>query len=100
MKQTDIHVNTAWYQSTVTTTLDILKKVLGEPQWADNDGCDKSNFDWEMETEDGTPFTVYDWKEYRPIEDDELIEWHIGGINTFDTEKAKEEIVKAIDNLK
>ncbi len=46
-----------------------------------NNGMDKVNFDFTLETEDGNVFTIYDWKEYRPLEMDEVVEWHIGGFN-------------------
>jgi hypothetical protein len=52
-----------------------------------------------METEDGTVFTVYDWKEYRRLEEDEDIEWHVGGRSGADTEKALNEIDEALNNL-
>jgi hypothetical protein len=52
-----------------------------------------------METEDGTIFTVYDWKEYRRLEEGEDIEWHVGGRSGADTEKALNEIAEALNNL-
>jgi hypothetical protein len=70
--------------------------VLGEPECAINDGEDKVNFEWEMETDDGDVFTVYDWKEYRSLNENEMIEWHIGGHNKNVTELAKEEILNLL----
>jgi hypothetical protein len=52
-----------------------------------------------METEDGTVFTVYDWKEYRPLKEDEEVEWHVGGYSGMNTEKALNEIADALNNL-
>jgi hypothetical protein len=52
-----------------------------------------------METEDGTIFTVYDWKEYRKLNEDEDIEWHVGGHSGLDTMKALEEIEEALASL-
>jgi hypothetical protein len=52
-----------------------------------------------METEDGTIFTVYDWKEYRRLGENEMIEWHIGGHSGLDTMKALEEIGEALATL-
>jgi len=49
-----------------------------------------------METEAGDVFTVYDWKEYRSLNENEMIEWHIGGMNRAITEQAKREIREAI----
>jgi hypothetical protein len=100
MKQTDKSANgTSFHDTTFIATVADLRKILGEPQCEQNDGQDKCNFDWTMETEDGTIFTVYDWKEYRRLEEDEDIEWHVGGRSGADTEKALNEIDEALDNL-
>jgi len=100
MKQTDKSANgTSFHDTTFIATVADLRKILGEPQCEQNDGQDKCNFDWTMETEDGTIFTVYDWKEYRPLEENEMIEWHVGGRSGADTEKALNEIAEALNSL-
>ena len=100
MKKTNQSANgTSFHDTTFTATVAELRKILGEPQCEQNDGQDKCNFDWTMETEDGTVFTVYDWKEYRRLEEDEEIEWHIGGRSRLDTEKALTEIVVDLFDL-
>jgi hypothetical protein len=77
MKQTDKSADgTSFHNHTFTATVDDLRNVLGQPKFESNDGQDKVNFDWIMETEDGEPFTVYDWKEYRPLPEDEVIDVH------------------------
>jgi hypothetical protein len=97
MKRTDKIANgTSFHDHTFTATVDDLRNVLGQPKFESNDGQDKCNFDWIMETEDGTVFTVYDWKEYRRLAEDEVIEWHIGGRSGADTEKALLEIRQAL----
>ena len=97
MKRTDkISNGTSFHDHTFTATVDDLRNVLGQPQFESNDGEDKNNFDWVMETQDGTVFTVYDWKEYRRLAEDEVIEWHIGGRSGADTEKAFLEIREAL----
>ena len=83
--------DTEFYGTTITTTVNKLKKLLGEP-YNNNTGEDKVNFDWDCETEDGDVFTVYDWKEYREISEDEFIEFHIGAISKQISEQAKQEI--------
>jgi hypothetical protein len=52
-----------------------------------------------METEEGEVFTVYDWKEGRVLDEDELIEWHIGGHSSFATDLAVNEIAGALNEL-
>lgn len=97
MKQTDKSADgTSFHNHTFTATVDDLRNVLGQPKFESNDGEDKNNFDWIMETEDGEVFTVYDWKEYRRLEEDEVIEWHIGGRSGLITEKALLEIREAL----
>jgi hypothetical protein len=97
MKQTDKSANgTSFHDTTFIATVDDLRNVLGQPKFESNDGQDKCNFDWIMETEDGTVFTVYDWTEYRQLAEDEVIEWHIGGRSGADTEKALLEIREAL----
>ena len=97
MKRTDKTANgTSFHDHTFTATVDDLRNVLGQPQFESNDGEDKNNFDWVMETQDGTVFTVYDWKEYRQLAEDEVIEWHIGGRSGADTEKALLEMREAL----
>ena len=100
MKQTNKSANgTSFHDTTFIATVADLRKILGEPQCEQNDGQDKCNFDWTMETEDGTIFTVYDWKEYRPLKEDEEVEWHVGGYSGMNTEKALNEIADALNNL-
>ena len=100
MKQTNKSANgTSFHDTTFTASVADLRKILDEPQCEQNDGRDKCNFDWTMETEDGTIFTVYDWKEYRQLSEDEVIEWHIGGRSGLTTGKALSEITKALDSI-
>jgi hypothetical protein len=97
MRKAGKHANgTSFHDHTFTATVDDLRHVLGEPDFESNDGEDKNNFDWIMETEDGDVFTVYDWKEYRQLAEDEVIEWHIGGRSGLITEKALLEIRQAL----
>jgi hypothetical protein len=67
--------------------------ALGGPQHLQNDGSDKTNVDYECETENGDVFSIYDWKEYRSIGMNETIEFHIGGMGRSVTEQAKEELL-------
>jgi hypothetical protein len=100
MRKTEqISNGTSFHNTTFSASVADLRKILGEPDWEQNDGEDKSNFDWTMETEDGTIFTVYDWKEYRALQEDEIIEWHVGGNSGADTEKALNEIAEALNSI-
>jgi len=90
---------TSFHDVTIDTTIHTLLKVLGQPTIVDNTGMDKTNYEWEMETEEGSVFTVYDWKEYRILNEHELIEFHIGGVSRAVTQLAKSEIYDAINKL-
>jgi len=100
MKQTNKSANgTSFHDTTFTASVAAVRQILGQPQCEQNDGRDKVNFDWTMETDDGTIFTVYDWKEYRALQEDEIIEWHVGGKSRSDTGKALTEIIEALNLL-
>ena len=90
---------TSFHNTTFSATVQDLRKILGIPRDEQNDGEDKVNFEWVMETDDGEVFTVYDWKEYRKLKEDEEIEWHIGGDSGRITEKALEEIEESLQNI-
>ncbi len=99
-KKTYKSVNgTSFFGTTIRASVDELTNAFGEPSMEYNTGEDKVNFEWEMETEDEEVFTIYDWKEYRRISKDEIIEWHIGGHSVEVTEKAAEEIEESLSNL-
>jgi hypothetical protein len=88
---------TSFHDTVIKTTVNKLTKALGEAQIIGNDGKDKVNFDWICETENGDIFTIYDWKEYRVLDLDETIEFHIGGKNRTVTQEAKEELLEILD---
>jgi len=97
MKKTNKNISgTSFHDSTVIASVDQLIHVLGEPVDDSNTGQDKVNFEWEMELESGEVFTVYDWKEYRMLRTDEMIEWHIGGFYQATTDRAAQQIMQAI----
>ena len=99
MKPTEKEANgTSFHSTTINCSVSTLRKVLGEPYCEGNDGKDKVNFEWIMETDDGGVFTVYDWKEYRTLNENEMIEWHIGGHDRTVTSQAKQLIEEKIKN--
>jgi len=100
MKPTKKSVNgTSFHNETVRASLTDLRQILGEPIYSTNDGEDKVNFEWAMETDSGIQFTVYDWKEYRSLGEDEIIEWHIGTATSIEALVAVNEIAEALNQL-
>lgn len=86
---------TSFHGHTINTSVGRLKELFPNSYYASNDGQDKSNYDWTLEI-DGEVFTIYDWKEYRPISDYELIEFHIGAKGGMTSAKAQEELKKIL----
>lgn len=100
MKQTQKDSNnTSFHGHVIKCRLADLRTILGQPEYENNDGSDKVNFDWTMETESGLVFTVYDWKQYRRVSEEEIIAWHIGGKSEISTSLALVEITSALTNL-
>ena len=93
-------IGTSFHDTIINASVNDLTKVLGEPQYDTNHGTDKINFEWMMELNDGSVFTVYDYKEYRVLDKREIIEWHVGGLNGLVTERAKGFIKEALSGVK
>ena len=99
-KVTDKSSNmTSFYGTTIKASVNQIIEAVGEPDCVCNDGSGKCNYDWVCETEDGKVFTIYDWKEYRPIEDDEIIDFHVGGFDEATTIQGASEVVNQIKSL-
>ena len=86
---------TSFHGVTIRATVDQLTEAFGEP-YDNNTGEDKVNFEWDMETNEGEVFTIYDWKEYRKLDLDEKVEWHIGAKSKSVSNDAEREILKAL----
>lgn len=72
------------------STEGLTKKLGLKPNYykPDNIGG-KTTREWDLILQDETPFTIYDWKEYRSYDDDETVEWHIGTRNKEEQEKVR-----------
>jgi hypothetical protein len=99
MRKTDKEIfGTSFHDTVIGTTVHTLRKIMGKPLYISNDGEDKVNYEWAMETDNGDVFTVYDWKEYKVLNEHEIIDFHIGGMSKAITEQAKNEIYEALEN--
>ena len=79
----------------VKTSVKAIREILGDEVESSNDGQDKTNFDFVFELNYKTVFTMYDWKMYRPIELDEIVEFHVGtkeNIDKYDVKLALERL--------
>ena len=100
MKKTNKSTSgTSFLGVTILTSIEQLEKINLIPVCEQNDGKDKINFEFELETESGEPFTIYDWKMYRAIERDEIIEFHIGSFTLEASERAKNELEAALQTI-
>jgi hypothetical protein len=98
MKKTaNLLKGTSFHDVTIITTVNELVRVLGEPTIQDNTGEDKTNFEWVCETIDGDIVTIYDWKEYKMIDVDEEIEFHLGGHSLIHTLDGKDELLRLLE---
>lgn len=98
-KSTQSASGTSFHGDTVRASVNDFIKMFGDPNYEDNTGSDKVNFEWVCETESGDVFTIYDWKEYRRLDQEEVIEWHIGGHNGSVTNQALNEIASMFDEI-
>ena len=96
-KKTNSNVDgTSFYDVTFKASVQDLINAIGEPSYDGNTGVDKVNFEWAMETGEGYVFTVYDWKECRVVDVNEIIEWHIGAKSKSISNVVKDELVKEL----
>jgi hypothetical protein len=86
---------TSFHGVTIRATVEQLTNAFGEPD-DNNTGEDKVNFVWDMETEEGEVFTIYDWKEGRPLRLDEYVIWHIGAKDKSTSNTAEDELLKKL----
>jgi hypothetical protein len=84
---------TSFHGVTIRTTANQLTDMFGSPGSGDSG---KVNWDWTLETEDGTAFTVYDWKEGH-VTEDTVIDFHIGAHSFMDSVKAQEELQQDLE---
>ena len=89
---------TSFFDITVECTVNKLKDLFGEADEHIEDIDEESQYNWYLQTEKGSFFCIYDWKEYREFEEDEYITWHIGN-KKEDIEDIKE-YLKQINLLK
>lgn len=78
-----VNVNMTSLCGYVETSYDALVATFGEPTFLGS-GDDKVDFEWDIQFDDGTVATVYNWKDYdggwKAMLASEYC-WHIGGRN-------------------
>ena len=77
-----IHTLGTHLQGVISMPYSKIVKVFGEPRIWDEEKVDAY---WEIVFEDGTPATIYNYKDGKNyngkdgLETDDITEWHIGG---------------------
>jgi hypothetical protein len=84
---------TSFHGTTLKATPQQLIDLFPDSYYEENDGRDKVNFDFTLETEDGDVFTIYDWKYYEPLDMNEEIIWNLGANSLRVSEQGKEEVL-------
>jgi len=98
MKKTEKSANgTSFHNTTITTSINELTRVLGEPSYTGDFSEDKVTVEWVCERENGDVITIYDWKEYRWIDKNEKIEFHLGGHSQLSTFNGKEDLIELLN---
>lgn len=85
---------TSYFGINVNTTMRKLIEVLGK---ANGESCAKVDYCWDCELSTGEVFTIYDWKSFRKIRMDDVVDFHVGGFNKEDTIKAQRIILKELE---
>ena len=87
---------TSFHGVTLKATPQQLIDLFPHSVYEQNDGRDKTNFDFTLQTESGKVFKIYDWKEYRPLRMDEVVIWHVGAHNEETSVKGRDEVVEML----
>ena len=101
-KEIEYWCGTSWHGDTIYSTVEELRQIFGPPDYVGGID-DEVQFEWLLDLEvsnslgTSARITIYDWKEYRKFNEEELIEFHIGAFSGRITKLAKKEIEKLIE---
>jgi hypothetical protein len=89
ISETKSVVGTSYHGINIETTASKLNKKYGKSEVS---GDGKTQREWNLETNDGEPFTVYDYKEGRKIKLSEVYQYHIGAMDEQTAAKVRREL--------
>ena len=78
---------TSFHNDTILASCNDIRSKLDVDVAYYGGGGDKTNFEFELDLEDGTPFTIYDWKEGDWVDEDTTLYYHIGARTAEDSHK-------------
>lgn len=79
---------TSYWEDTLTTTVNEIKRAFSDAIDDGGDGGYKSRHGFIFETDNGDIVTIYDYK-VGPFNDNDIVEFHIGGKSKEITSSAK-----------
>lgn len=85
--------NTSFHDATVTSTVNEIASKLGIPFINYGYDGDKVTHEFNLEL-DGIVCTIYDWKEYRDVSEDDVLRFHIGTATRDESEKVASILAK------
>lgn len=74
-------INGTSYIGSIETSINELRNKIGEPQIINNNVNDDTHFEWQCAIEHNgkiIPFALYDYKNKKILEDNEMYDFHIG----------------------
>jgi hypothetical protein len=95
---------TSSFYQTVETTIEKLIQAIGQPTY-DGRGkgydadADKTQVEWDLETSTGEVISLYDYKEYKWLSNNEVVKFHIGSYNLEASVFAKTELENLLAKL-
>ena len=90
MSKENAYVPTSFHNDRIYASANEISKKFGVE--IDSFGDEKTNFEFALELEDGTPFYLYDWKEGSWVTEDTKLYYHIGANNALDSHKVCREL--------
>lgn len=87
---------TSFHGAILKATPQQLIDLFPNSYYEENEGRDKVNFSFTLETESGKVFTIYDWKYYRPLEMNETIIWNLGAHDELTSFEGRDEVIELL----
>ena len=89
---------TSFHNVTIRTTVNKLMSIIpSHDVEVSKDVDEKYQYYFYFTNSMGEEITIYDWKEYREVGLDEVLEFHIGSSDFFNGLLAKEELVAILN---
>ena len=89
---------TSFHNVTIRTTVNKLMSIIpSHDVEVSKDVDEKYQYYFYFINSMGEEITIYDWKEYREVGLDEVLEFHIGSSDFFNGLLAKEELVAILN---